>query len=92
MKVGTKAQGQNHRAKLVSVRHGHAPRRSCNAQEKAVETKVRQAGKKECMPGSSPDPEHTGDEGESNVDESGATSTGEAQDPAHQGRCQAARR
>ena len=48
MRVGTKAQGQDHMAKLVSIRHGHAPRRSCNAQEKAAETKVRQAGKKAC--------------------------------------------
>jgi hypothetical protein len=48
MKVGRKAQGQDHQAKLVSVRHGHGSRRSCNAQEKAIETKVRQAGKKAC--------------------------------------------
>ena len=48
MMVGTKAQGQDHRAKLVTIRHGHAPRRSCNSQEKAVETKVRQAGRKAC--------------------------------------------
>lgn len=48
MKIGTKAQGQDHMAKLVTIRHGHAPRRSCNAQEKAIETRVRQAGKKEC--------------------------------------------
>ena len=48
MNVGTKAQGQNCWAKLVTIRHGHAPRRSCNTQEKAIETKVRQAGKKAC--------------------------------------------
>jgi hypothetical protein len=48
MRVGTKAQGQNQNAKLVSIRHGHAPRRSCNAQEKAAETKVRQAARKAC--------------------------------------------
>lgn len=48
MKTGMKAQGQAHLAKLVSIRHGHAPRRSCNAQEKAAETRVRQAGKKAC--------------------------------------------
>ena len=48
MKTGIKAQGQDHMAKLMSIRHGHAPRRSCNAQEKAIETKVRQAGKKAC--------------------------------------------
>ena len=48
MQVGTKAQGQDHIAKLVTIRHGHAPRRSCNAQEKAAETKVRQAGRKAC--------------------------------------------
>jgi hypothetical protein len=44
---GTKGQGQNARAKVMSIRHGHAPRRSCNAQEKAAESKVRQAGRQE---------------------------------------------
>lgn len=48
MMIGTKAQGQRHMAKLVSIRHGHGSRRSCNAQEKAAETKVRQEGKKAC--------------------------------------------
>lgn len=34
-------------AKLMNIRHGHGPRRGCNAVEKAVETRVRQAGKLE---------------------------------------------
>ena len=34
-------------AKLCVIRHGHAPRRACNAQEKAVEARTRQAGKRE---------------------------------------------
>ncbi len=33
--------------KLVVMRHGHAPKRSYNAAEKAVESKVRQQGKQE---------------------------------------------
>lgn len=33
-------------AKLMNIRHGHGPRRGCNAVEKAVETRVRQAAKK----------------------------------------------
>lgn len=48
MRTGTKAQGQRHMAKLVSIRHGHGSRRGCNAQEKAAETKVRQEGRKVC--------------------------------------------
>ncbi len=48
MKMGKKAQGQRHLAKLTSIRHGHGSRRGCNAQEKAAETRVRQAGKKIC--------------------------------------------
>jgi len=48
MMVGMKAQGQDIMAKLVNRRHGHGPRRGCNAVEKAVETKVRQAGRKAC--------------------------------------------
>jgi len=44
MQVGMKAQGQNGKAKLTNIRHGHGPRRGCNAVEKAAETKVRQAG------------------------------------------------
>jgi len=47
MKVGQKAQGQDPQRKLCVIRHGHGPRRGCNAEEKAAETKVRQAGKKE---------------------------------------------
>lgn len=56
MKVGFKAQGQDVLAKLVNIRHGHSPRRSCNRVEKAVETKVRQAGRKACRDGSQADP------------------------------------
>lgn len=47
MQVGIRAQGKAAR-KEHSVRHGHAPRRSCNAQEKAAETTVRQAGRRAC--------------------------------------------
>ena len=46
MRIGTKAQGTDHMAKLCVARHGKASKRSCNAAEKAAETKVRQAGKK----------------------------------------------
>ncbi len=46
MMVGLKGQGQNAKAKLVNIRHGHGPRRGCNAVEKAAETKVRQAARK----------------------------------------------
>lgn len=48
MKVGTKAQGQDHLGKMCSIRHGGGSKRSANALEKAIETKVRQQGKKEC--------------------------------------------
>jgi len=48
MTIGTKAQGQDHMAKLCNRRHGHGPRRGCNAVEKSIETRVRQAGKKVC--------------------------------------------
>jgi hypothetical protein len=48
---GKKAQGQDIGAKLYNIRHGHAPRRSCNAVEKAAETKVRQQSKLECRKG-----------------------------------------
>jgi len=48
MTVGKKAQGQDCLRKLVVQRHGHAPRRSYNAAEKAAETKVRQAGRAAC--------------------------------------------
>ena len=50
MKTGTKAQGQDANGKMCVQRHGHkrgSSRRSYNAAEKALETKVRQAGKKE---------------------------------------------
>ncbi len=43
--VGRKAQGHGAEKSWVQ-RHGHAPKRSYNAAEKAAETKVRQAGKK----------------------------------------------
>ena len=33
--------------KLVVIRHGHAPARARNRQEKAVESQVRQQGKRE---------------------------------------------
>jgi len=46
--VGIKAQGGHQGNKVYVVRHGHAPVRSANAEEKAIETKVRQAGKKAC--------------------------------------------
>lgn len=32
--------------KKMNIRHGHGPRRGCNAVEKAIETRVRQASKK----------------------------------------------
>lgn len=35
------------KTKTMNIRHGHGPRRGCNAVEKAIETKQRQAGKKE---------------------------------------------
>lgn len=47
MRVGKKGQGQDVGRKLHNVRHGHGPRRGCNAVEKAAETRVRQAGKRE---------------------------------------------
>jgi hypothetical protein len=47
MKVGKKAQGQDALAKVCSIRHGGGSKRSCNALEKAIETKVRQAGRRE---------------------------------------------
>ena len=34
-------------AKRCSIRHGGGSRRSCNAQEKAIETATRQAGRRE---------------------------------------------
>lgn len=46
--VGLKAQGHGGKTKVWVTRHGHAPARSANAAEKAIETKVRQAGKKAC--------------------------------------------
>lgn len=48
MQTGTKAQGQDHMAKMFVIRHGRSGRRIVNAAEKAIETKVRQAGKKAC--------------------------------------------
>jgi hypothetical protein len=45
--VGKKAQGQSGAHKVWVVRHGHAPPRAANAQEKAIETRVRREGKKE---------------------------------------------
>ena len=49
MGTGKTAQGfKGNDAKAWVIRHGHAPRRSPRAQEKALETKVRQAGKKVC--------------------------------------------
>ena len=38
-------------AKAWVVRHGHAPKRSPNSAEKAIETQVRRAGKKACQEG-----------------------------------------
>ena len=49
MRVGRKAQGQDHLAKLVVQRHGHAPKRSYNAAEKAAETRVRHAARREIL-------------------------------------------
>jgi len=51
---GTKAQGQDHMAKLVIHRHGagggrgRRRRKSAARAEKAAETKVRHAGRKVC--------------------------------------------
>ena len=48
MTKGWRAQGAAVvMGKVVNTRHGHGPRRGCNAVEKAIETKVRQAGKRE---------------------------------------------
>ena len=47
MKIGKKAQGQEQMAKMCNVRHGHGPKRGCNAVEKAIETRVRHAGRRE---------------------------------------------
>ncbi len=47
MKVGRKGQGQRgNDRKDTNIRHGHGPKRGCNAAEKAVETKLRQDAKK----------------------------------------------
>lgn len=47
MQTGKKAQGfTNTIGKLCCIRHGHAPRRSCNKEERAVEREVRQKGKR----------------------------------------------
>lgn len=34
--------------KQMNIRHGHGPRRGCNAVEKAIETRVRREGKAAC--------------------------------------------
>lgn len=48
MKVGKKAQGQAHYGKLCVSRHGRRMTvRAANSLEKALETKVRQAAKRE---------------------------------------------
>lgn len=46
MRIGQKAQGQPVNEKWCNARHGHGPRRGCNAVEKAAETRVRQAGRR----------------------------------------------
>jgi hypothetical protein len=46
MKTGQKATGQEPYGKLCVIRHGRGSRRGANAAEKAIETRVRQAGKK----------------------------------------------
>jgi hypothetical protein len=46
MKTGTKAQGQDAGQKSYVMNHGHASARKHRAETKAVETRVRQAGKK----------------------------------------------
>lgn len=48
MKTGKKAQGFKGSEKAWVIRHGHAPRRSPQAQEKAIETRCRRAGRNEC--------------------------------------------
>lgn len=46
--TGKKAQGfGRYDYKDWVIRHGHAPRRSPNTAEKAIETRVRQAGRRE---------------------------------------------
>ena len=47
MKVGKRAQGQEHLAKVCVIRHGRGAKRGLNAQEKAFETQVRQAARRE---------------------------------------------
>ncbi len=47
MQTGKKAQGQDVGRKLHVQRHGHSKPRSYNRCEKAAETRVRQAGKRE---------------------------------------------
>jgi hypothetical protein len=48
MKAASQARRATSLAKLCVIRHGGGSRRSCNAEEKAIETVVRQAGKAEC--------------------------------------------
>jgi hypothetical protein len=47
MKVGKRAQGQEHLAKVCVIRHGRSGKRGLNAQEKAFETQVRQGARRE---------------------------------------------
>ena len=49
MRVGRKAQGHRGCDKLCVQRHGHSNKRSYNAAEKAIETRVRHQGKQECQ-------------------------------------------
>jgi len=46
--TGSKAQGGNKNRKEWVIRHGRSSRRCVNAAEKAIEVKVRQAGRKAC--------------------------------------------
>jgi len=48
MKVGKKATGQSSIDKMCVTRHGNGGgKRAANAEEKAIETRVRRAGKKQ---------------------------------------------
>ena len=47
MKVGKKATGQSSIDKMCVIRHGGGSKRSANAEEKAIETRVRRAGKEQ---------------------------------------------
>ena len=48
-KTGTIMKGA--KDKMLNIRHGHGPRRGCNAVEKAIETRTRQASRKLCREG-----------------------------------------